>query len=90
MIGTLRIARSKPRRNVAERFSMKQKPKNVPPMMTAMSHHHVTTKSEMAITISVGAGSAAPKLENTFLNDGITQTMMIHMTTMATVMTEIG
>ena len=55
-----------------------------------ISHHQVTKNSEIAITISVGAGRSAPKLVNTFLNDGITQTMMIHMTTMATTMTEIG
>ena len=60
--------------------------------MTTMntSHHHATTHSEMAMTISVGAGRSAPKFENTFLNDGITKTMMTQMTTIATTTTEIG
>ena len=69
---------------------MNRNPNMVPAMTAAMSHHHWTTKSDSAITISVGAGSAAPKLAKTFLNDGITHTMMTHMTTMATVTTEIG
>ena len=55
------------------------------------SHHHaMTTKSEIAITISVGAGRSAPKLVNTFLNAGITQTMMTQTTTIATTITDIG
>ena len=65
-------------------------PKIVPTMMTAMSHHHVTKNSEIAITISVGAGRSAPKFVNTCLNDGITQTMMTQTTTIATTITEIG
>ena len=59
-------------------------------MMTATSHHHATTHSEMAMTMSVGAGRSAPKFAKTFLNDGITNTMMIHITTTATTITEIG
>ncbi len=55
-----------------------------------ISHHQVTKKSEMPITISVGAGRSAPKLVNTCLNAGITQTMMTQTTTIATTMTEIG
>ena len=66
------------------------KPTIAPTMMTATSHHHATTQSEIAITISVGAGRSAPKFVNTFLNDGITNTMMIHVTTIATTITEIG
>ena len=60
------------------------------PTTMTISHHHVTKKSEMVITISVGVGRSAPKLVNTCLNAGITQTMMIQTTTMATTMTEIG
>ena len=59
-------------------------------MMMNTSHHHATTNSDIAMTISVGAGRSAPKLENTFLNDGITQTMMTQTTTIATMTTEIG
>ena len=44
----------------------------------------------MAMTISVGAGRLAPKLENTCLNAGITHTMITQTTRMATVTTEIG
>ena len=59
-------------------------------MMRNTSHHHERTHSEIAMTISVGAGRSAPKLEKTFLNEGITNTMMIQTTTTATVITEIG
>ena len=50
----------------------------------------MTTQSDIAITISVGAGRSAPKLLNTSLNAGITNTMMTQTTTIATTMTEIG
>ena len=33
-------------------------------------------KSDIAITMSVGAGRSAPKLVNTLLNDGITKIMI--------------
>ncbi len=59
-------------------------------MTRKISHHQATTKSEIAITISVGAGRSAPKLRNTCLNDGMTQTMITHTTTIATTSTEIG
>ena len=62
----------------------------VPVMIRNTSHHHATTNSDIAMTISVGAGRSAPKFENTFLNDGITKIMMIQTTTIATTMTEIG
>ncbi len=65
-------------------------PTNTPMRMMNPSHHHAMTHSDMAMTMSVGAGRSAPKLENTFLNDGITQTMMTQMTTIATTTTEIG
>ena len=55
-----------------------------------ISHHHVTKKSEIPITISVGVGRSAPKLVNTCLNAGMTQTMMTQTTMIATTMTEIG
>ena len=64
--------------------------KIVPPTITNISHHQVTKKSEIAITISVGAGRSAPKLVNTSLNAGITKTMMTQTTTIATTITEIG
>ena len=63
---------------------------SAPATIMTISHHHVTKKSEIAITISVGAGRSAPKLVNTCLNAGITQTMMTQTTTIATTMTEIG
>ena len=62
----------------------------LPAMIRNTSHHHLTTKSETAITISVGAGRSAPKLVNTCLNAGITQTMITQTTTTATTSTEIG
>ncbi len=46
---------------------MKMKPKIVPTSTMNASHHHATTNSDIAITISVGAGRSAPKLENTCL-----------------------
>ncbi len=59
-------------------------------MIAAISHQYETKKSEIAITISVGAGRLAPKLVNTCLNAGITQIMITQITTIATTMTEIG
>ena len=91
MIGILRIARSNAKRNVAERFSMNEEAEEraadddghePPPRDDELGNGHHDQRRAPA--------ASAPKLANTFLNDGITQTMMIHMTTMATVMTEIG
>ena len=59
-------------------------------MIPSISHQYETKKSEIAITINVGAGRSAPKLLKTCLNAGITHTMMIHTTMIATVTTEIG
>jgi hypothetical protein len=39
-------------------------------MMPEDRYQYATKKSEMAITIRVGAGRSAPKLENTLLNSG--------------------
>ena len=47
-------------------------------------------KSDIAITISVGAGRSAPKLLNTSLNAGMTKIMITQTTTMATTITDIG
>jgi len=43
----------------------------------SMTYQYLTKKSDIAITINVGAGRSAPKLENTLLNAGITKIMMI-------------
>ena len=75
----------------ASACSMTQKPTIAPTDdRCTVSHQYATKKSEIAMTISVGAGRFAPKLANTYLNAGITQIMMTQTTTMATVMTEIG
>jgi len=47
-------------------------------------------KSDMAITIRVGAGRSAPKLLNTSLKEGMTKIMMTAVMTIATTMTAIG
>jgi hypothetical protein len=53
--------------------------------ISSRSHEYQwTKKSEMAITTSVGAGRSAPKLENTFLNSGMTKIMITAVITMAT------
>ncbi len=44
----------------------------------------------MAITISVGAGRSAPKLENTLLNSGITNSIITETTSPATTTTAVG
>ena len=59
-------------------------------MIAAISHQYATKKSEIPMTISVGAGRFAPKLVKTCLNAGITQTMITQTTMIATVTTEIG
>ncbi len=86
--GILSESRSTVYRKAVDRRSSTKKAKMAPPTTMNISHHQVTKKSEMAITISVGAGRSAPKLVNTCLNDGITQTMMTQTTTIATTMTE--
>ena len=53
-------------------------------------YQYFTKKSDIAMTTSVGAGRSAPKLVNTFLNDGITKIMMTAVTRMATMMIETG
>ena len=90
MIGIFRIRRSKPKRNASDRLNMNVRPKMVPTMTMRPSHHQATTKSDIAMTMSVGNGKSAPKLVNTCLNAGMTQTMMTQTTTIATQMTEIG
>ena len=50
------------------------------------AYQYSTKKSEIAITISVGAGRSAPKLVNTCLNAGITKIMMTAVMTNATTM----
>ncbi|OIQ67052.1 hypothetical protein GALL_513750 [mine drainage metagenome] len=59
-------------------------------MPPKISHHHLTKISLMAITIKVGPGKSAPKLENTSLNAGTTKIMITAVTTKATMSTEIG
>ncbi|MNX96679.1 hypothetical protein D3C86_1290080 [compost metagenome] len=53
-------------------------------------YQYVTKKSDMLITTIVGAGRAAPKLENTPLNAGITNSISTTVTAKATQSTEIG
>ena len=59
-------------------------------MMTKTSHQNLTKKCEMLITTTVGSGSSAPKFLNTCSNDGITNTMITQMTTIATTRTDNG
>ena len=47
-------------------------------------------KSDIAMTISVGVGSSAPKFENTSLKAGITNSMITTTTIAATPSTAIG
>ncbi len=54
------------------------------------SHQYLTTKSDIAITISVGSGQVRAEARKICLNAGMTQTMMTQMTRMATTITEIG
>ncbi len=49
-----------------------------------------TNQSEIDITISVGVGRSAPKLENTLLKAGITNIMITAVMTTATTMIETG
>ena len=49
-----------------------------------------TKKSDIAITIIVGAGRSAPKLENTLLNSGITNSIITDTTRPATTTTAAG
>ncbi|MNT50059.1 hypothetical protein D3C72_1869570 [compost metagenome] len=63
----------------------------MPPTGTPITRYQYwTKKSEIAITSSVGAGRLAPKLENTPLNAGITNSIRITVTAKATVSTAIG
>jgi len=50
----------------------------------------VHEKLDMATTISVGAGRLAPNCENTSVNTGTTNSMMMDTTTKATTITAIG
>jgi len=90
MTGIFSISRSNVMRTGAERRYAVARPMMVPAMMAATSHHHCTTQSEMPITINVGAGRSAPKLVNTSLKAGTTNTMITQTTTIATTITEIG
>ena len=47
-------------------------------------------QSAIYATISVGIGNSAPKFRKTSLNEGMTNTMITHITTIATTRTEIG
>ena len=55
-----------------------------------MTYQYSTKKSDIAITIRVGAGRSAPKLENTFLNSGITNSIITEITSAATTTTAAG
>ncbi|MNN53750.1 hypothetical protein D3C81_1685250 [compost metagenome] len=55
-----------------------------------MMYQFATMKSDMAMTISVGAGRSAPKLLNTSLKAGTTQIMMTAVTMKATARIETG
>ena len=59
-------------------------------MIRNISHQKLTKKCEMLMTMTVGNGSSAPKFLNTSSNDGITNTMITQMTTIATTSTDIG
>ena len=63
---------------------------SAPATIAAMAHQYETKKSEIPITINVGAGRLAPKFANTVLKAGITKTMITQTTMIATVTTEIG
>jgi hypothetical protein len=47
-------------------------------------------KSDIAMTIRVGAGRSAPKLGTHLLNDGMTKIMITAVMTIATTMTATG
>ena len=55
-----------------------------------MKYQLATKKSDMPITIRVGAGRSAPKLAKTLLNAGTTQIMITAVTMNATPRMETG
>ncbi len=59
-------------------------------MPNSSTYQYLTKKSDIAITIRVGVGRSAPKLENTCLNAGITKIMIITVTRIATRMIAVG
>jgi hypothetical protein len=59
-------------------------------MPPKIAHHQAMTKSDMAITISVGAGRSAPKLLKTSLKAGITKIMITAVIMKATTMMATG
>ena len=61
-----------------------------PPIAPNTRYQYSTKKSDRAITISVGAGRSAPKLEKTSLNAGTTNSMITATTMKATISTAIG
>src|SRR5215471_21860246 len=90
MIGIFSDNRSIANRKVCERRRRTKNAAMVPIIIIAISHQDDTKKSDMAITMSVGSGRLAPKLVNTCLKAGMTHTMITQMTTIATMITEIG
>jgi len=58
--------------------------------MPSTMYQNSTKKSEIPMTIIVGAGSSAPKPEKTLLNSGITNSIITEITSAATTMTAIG
>ncbi|MNC94247.1 hypothetical protein D3C83_110560 [compost metagenome] len=59
-------------------------------MTPNMAYQYSTKNSEIAMTISVGVGRSAPKLENTCLNAGITNSMITAVMMKATMMIATG
>ena len=88
--GTLSARRSMKICTASDFFQSARKPYTPPPAMPKMRYQYATKNSEIASTISVGAGRSAPKFANTVLNAGITKIMMTAVITNATTMIATG
>ena len=89
-IGSLSISLSMKNCTAGDRFQACIRKYKTPPVTPKIRYQFSTKKSDIAITTSVGMGRSAPKLENTLLNAGITNSMITATTIPATPITATG